>query len=123
MHRYIEPVKNFKMANEVSLSVTIGGKAYPLLVKADEKEQVQSSVMLINSILKDIEQNYAVKDRQDLFAMAALELANRLVRLENEQKGNEGKEIAEKLFSMETYLSDYLHSARSVEIEKELGRP
>lgn len=57
------------------IQVVIAGRNYPLTVNEEEEESVKSAVHRINSGIKKLQENYAVKDMQDLLAMTALRLA------------------------------------------------
>ncbi len=62
---------------EKSIKVTIAGRIYPITVKGDEEERVRSAAKEIDDNIKFLQQNYAVKDKQDLLAMTALELSTK----------------------------------------------
>ena len=62
------------MAKE-SLKVVVAGRTYPLSVSGDEAEKVKKAAKDINKGIKLLQDNYAVKDMQDLLAMTALQLA------------------------------------------------
>ena len=57
------------------IQVVIAGRNYPLTVNEEEEEVVKAAVHRINSGIKKLQENYAVKDMQDLLAMTALRLA------------------------------------------------
>ncbi len=89
---------------EVSLKIFIAGRTYPLTVKQEEEERVLQVAKLINEKLKEFEQNYSVRDKQDLLAMCALNLLttqqNTLIKapkLENEL-----------IRQLDLFVSDYL---------------
>jgi len=63
------------MANDVSVSVTIGGRKYPLTVSSKDEAMVTSVAADLNQTIEKLKANYAVQDRQDLMAMAALQVA------------------------------------------------
>ena len=65
--------------SEHSIKVTIGGRIYPITVKSEEEEIVRKAAEKVDKNLKHLQQNYAVKDKQDLLAMTALELATKLM--------------------------------------------
>ncbi len=58
-----------------SLKVVVAGRTYPLTVGEDEAAKVQKAAKDINKAIKLLQENYAVKDMQDLLAMTALQLA------------------------------------------------
>jgi hypothetical protein len=60
---------------KVSLKVVVAGRAYPLTVEETEKDKVEAAVNEINRRVKHLQDNYAVKDMQDLLAMTALQLS------------------------------------------------
>ena len=55
--------------NELSIKVTIAGRTYPLTIDRSEEEKIRVAVSKINDNIKDLRDNYAVKDTQDLLAM------------------------------------------------------
>jgi cell division protein ZapA (FtsZ GTPase activity inhibitor) len=58
-----------------SLKVVVAGRTYPLSVSEDEAKKVEKAAKDINQAIKLLQDNYAVKDMQDLLAMTALQLA------------------------------------------------
>lgn len=61
-----------------SIKVVLAGRSYTLSVSESEEEKVLKAVEDINKSLKLLQQNYAVKDMQDLLAMTALQLASKM---------------------------------------------
>lgn len=62
---------------KLSLKVVVAGRTYPLSVNESEQEKVQKAAEDINKAIKLLQENYAVKDMQDLLAMTALQLATK----------------------------------------------
>ncbi len=60
---------------KLSLKVVVAGRTYPLSVSQDEAKKVENAAKDINKAVKMLQDNYAVKDMQDLLAMTALQLA------------------------------------------------
>ena len=60
---------------KISLKVIIAGRTYPLTINKDEETAIMNAAEKINSNIKKLQGNYAVKDMQDLLAMTALQLA------------------------------------------------
>ena len=60
---------------KLSVKVVVAGRTYPLSVEEAEKEKVMNAASDINKAIKLLQDNYAVKDMQDLLAMTALQLA------------------------------------------------
>ena len=62
---------------KLSVEVVVGGRTYPLSVDENEEERVLNAAKDINNAIKLLQDNYDVKDMQDLLAMTALQLASR----------------------------------------------
>ena len=62
---------------KTSIKVILAGRNYPLTINEGEEKVVQEAVDGINNSIKRLQENYAVKDMQDLLAMTALQLATR----------------------------------------------
>jgi cell division protein ZapA (FtsZ GTPase activity inhibitor) len=69
--------------DELSIKVNIADRTYPLTVKADEEEKVRKAAKLINDKLKAYSNQFAVRDKQDIISMCALELATELISTSN----------------------------------------
>lgn len=63
--------------SKISLKVVVAGRTYPLTVNAGEESKIQNAAEEINKAIKVLQENYAVKDMQDLLAMTALQLSTR----------------------------------------------
>jgi len=61
--------------SELSIKVTIGGRIYPITVTAAEEDKVRAAAKKVDDNLKHLQSSYAVKDKQDLLAMTALQFA------------------------------------------------
>lgn len=89
---------------EVSLKILIAGRVYPITVKQEDEEGVLQIAKLINEKLKEFEQNYSVRDKQDLLAMCALNL---LTTQQNTPK--KAPELEKELINqLNLFVSDYL---------------
>jgi len=58
----------------VSIKVNIAGRTYPLTIDVSEELAVKNAAESINASIKNLQENYAVKDMLDLLAMSALQL-------------------------------------------------
>ncbi|MFL5763679.1 MAG: cell division protein ZapA [Bacteroidia bacterium] len=87
---------------EISLKVVIAGRTYPLTIKAEDEQSVQSAARMINDKVREFEQNYSVRDKQDLLAMSALNL---LATLQNAPRKNPEQD---ELNQLDLFVSDYL---------------
>lgn len=64
--------------NESSIQVTIAGRTYPLTVAEGEAKSVRDAAGRIDELVQRFQRDYGVSDRQDLLAMAALQLLSDL---------------------------------------------
>jgi cell division protein ZapA (FtsZ GTPase activity inhibitor) len=55
---------------EISIKISISDRIYPLKVNTEEEEIVRRAAKVINERIKDYQENYAVRDKQDLLSMA-----------------------------------------------------
>jgi cell division protein ZapA len=62
---------------ELSIRVEIAGRAYPLSVALEEEAHIRQAVKDINESIARLHHNYPMTDKQDLLAMAALEVTTR----------------------------------------------
>lgn len=56
------------------ITINIAGRVYPLNVPAAEEETLRKVGKQIEAMIKDFEQNFDVRDKQDALAMCALKL-------------------------------------------------
>jgi len=93
--------------SEFSINVTIAGRTYPLTIEREEEEYIRKASQTINDNIKQLQNNYAVKDMQDLLAMTALEYSSDLIV----KKGSvEQDKISEKLETLNQKLTNYIDS-------------
>lgn len=60
-----------------SIKVVVAGRTYPLTVTEVEKVRVLQAAEDINRSIQKLQENYAVKDMQDLLSMTALQMATK----------------------------------------------
>jgi len=88
---------------EISLKVLIAGRTYPLTVKQEEELTVLEAANLINEKVKDFENNYAVREKQDLLAMAALNLLATQLNIPRKSP-----ELEKEIDQLDLFVSNYL---------------
>lgn len=93
--------------SEISIKVSIANRIYPLKISLAEEESVRKAAKLINDKVKEFEDNYAVRDKQDLLAMSCLQFATAVIS--NEGKKTVGEGVEEKLIEIDKLVSDYLN--------------
>ncbi len=80
-----------------SLKVVAGGRTYPLSVEENEEQRVLKAAEDINKAIKLLQNNYAVRDMQDLLAMTALQLASKADKGSKNTVEPDYSEIEQKL--------------------------
>lgn len=76
------------MADLQKIKVAIANRMYPLTIPRKDEEVIRKAAKRIEETLKVLESNYAVRDKQDLIAMAALQFATQI-------QNNEGKSVVD----------------------------
>jgi cell division protein ZapA (FtsZ GTPase activity inhibitor) len=62
---------------ELSIRIELAGRAYPLTIHKEEEANIRKAVQEINDSITRLKQHYPLTDKQDLLAMAALEVTTR----------------------------------------------
>ncbi|MCL9806160.1 cell division protein ZapA [Flavobacterium amniphilum] len=95
------------MSEKLKIKISIADRIYPLTVDPSQEEGLRSASKKIDAMIKQFEQNYAVRDKQDVLAMCALQFAAQV-----EQKQIDKTSIEEttklKLERLNDLLSEYL---------------
>jgi len=72
---------------EISIKINIADRVYPLKVNMEEEEIIRRAAKLINDRIKEYQENYAVRDKQDLLAMSVLHYATSSLKAEKKGYG------------------------------------
>ena len=64
------------MDDKLKIKVSIADRVYPLSIESSQEEALRSASKKIDTMIKQFEQNYAVRDKQDVLAMCALQFAS-----------------------------------------------
>ncbi len=92
---------------KLSVKVVVAGRTYPLSVSESEEARVLKAADDINKAIKLLQDNYAVKDMQDLLAMTALQLASKSDNQKSEDNDDSRiHAIEEQLKSLSDDLSE-----------------
>lgn len=63
------------MDDKLKIKISIADRVYPLTVEPVQEEGLRSASKKIDTMIKQFEENYAVRDKQDVLAMCALQFA------------------------------------------------
>ncbi|RYE36196.1 MAG: cell division protein ZapA [Sphingobacteriaceae bacterium] len=91
---------------DISIKINIADRVYPLKVNMEEEEIIRRAAKLINDRIKDYQENYAVKDKQDLLSMCVLHYATTSLKAEK-QVMIEDTEVTEKVYQLDQLLSKF----------------
>ena len=87
------------MSDYIKIKLNIGDRLYPLTIERSQEIFFRDAVKKIESSFKKLEENYSVRDKQDLLAMTCIQYAAKLQQnLSNNNKIDE--EIDEKITNM-----------------------
>lgn len=91
---------------EISIKINIADRVYPLKVNIEEEEIIRRAAKVINDRIKEYQDNYAVRDKQDLLSMCVLHYAT--TTLKAERKGiNDDTVVADKIYQLDQLLTDF----------------
>jgi len=91
---------------EISIKITISDRIYPLKVNVEEEEIVRRAAKIINERIKEYQENYAVRDKQDLLSMAVLHYATAVLRTEYKAQ-HQDTAVADKVEQLNTLLDGF----------------
>ncbi|MEL1246253.1 cell division protein ZapA [Flavobacterium sp. DGU11] len=63
------------MEDKLKIKISIADRMYPLTVDPSQEEGLRSASKKIDAMIRQFEENYAVRDKQDVLAMCALQFA------------------------------------------------
>lgn len=95
------------MAEPLKIKVSIAERVYPLTVPPEQEEGLRTASKKIEEMIKRFEQNYAVRDKQDVLAMCALQLATELEQKKIDKSENT-QQILCRLKTLDKILEDKL---------------
>ncbi len=95
------------MNDKLKIKLSIADRIYPLTVVMSQEEGMRNAAKKIDAMIKQFEESYAVRDKQDVLAMCCLQLAS---QLEQKQIFNDSDKmkIESKLLNINNLLDKYL---------------
>jgi len=95
------------MNGKLKIKLSIADRVYPLTIEEQQEQALRSASKKIDEMIQQFEQSYAVRDKQDVLAMCALQFAAQL-----EQKQIDSSEDHEngirRLQNLDKKLSELL---------------
>ncbi|RAV30004.1 cell division protein ZapA [Sinomicrobium soli] len=96
------------MDDKLRIKISIADRVYPLTIDPSQEEGLRKAAKSIEGLVKQFEQNYAVRDKQDVLAMCALQFASQL-----EQKSIDKERGDDEVVKRLEALNELLHSQLS----------
>ncbi|MEM6698259.1 MAG: cell division protein ZapA [Bacteroidota bacterium] len=97
------------MDNKLKIKLSIADRVYPLTISASQEEGLRKAAQKIEATIKQFEQSYAVRDKQDVLAMCALQFAAQVEQKAIDKDTNQTA-LEEKLKALDDLLKVQLSS-------------
>lgn len=76
------------MAEPLKIKISIADRVYPLTISPSQEEGLRLASKKIEGMIKKFEKSYAVRDKQDVLAMCALQFAAQVEQKEIDRFSN-----------------------------------
>jgi cell division protein ZapA len=96
------------MDEKLKIKISIADRVYPLNVDMSQEEGLRSASKKIDVMIKQFEENYAVRDKQDVLAMCALQFASQLEQKQIDKFEDQTNTI-EKLKNLNDLVTRFLN--------------
>ncbi|OIQ22371.1 cell division protein ZapA [Lacinutrix sp. MedPE-SW] len=97
------------MAETLKIKLSIANRVYPLTIPPSQEEGLRKAAKNIDAMIKQFEQSYSVRDKQDVLAMCALQFASQ-VEQKSLDKEHVNEHVEEKLKALNLVLQEHLSS-------------
>ena len=95
------------MAEQLKIKLSIANRVYPLTIPPSQEEGLRKAAKKIEAMISQFEQNYSVRDKQDVLAMCALQFASQ-VEQKSIDKANVNEHIKDKLVALNNMLDTHI---------------
>jgi len=95
------------MSDQLKIKLSIADRIYPLTINPSQEEGLRLATKKIEEMIKRFEKSYAVRDKQDVLAMCALQLAAQVEQKEID-KESDTEQMEEKLSALNQLLQEHL---------------
>lgn len=97
------------MSEKLKIKLSIANRVYPLTIDPSQEEGLRKAAQKIDTMIKQFEQSYSVRDKQDVLAMCALQFASQ-VEQKTIDTENLSEEVQGKLTALDELLKLHLNS-------------
>ncbi len=95
------------MTERLKIKLSIADRVYPLTIDPAQEEGLRKAAKNIEQLAKKFEQNYAVRDKQDVLAMCALQFASKIEQ-GGIEKQEDNQEVNQRLRSLDQLIASRL---------------
>ncbi|WP_179346634.1 cell division protein ZapA [Winogradskyella ursingii] len=95
------------MSDQLKIKLSIANRVYPLTINPSQEEGLRKATKKIEAMIGQFEQNYSVRDKQDVLAMCALQFAAQ-VEQKSIDKEYVNEEVQEKLEALNELLKTHI---------------
>ena len=95
------------MAEKLKIKLSIADRVYPLTIHPSQQEGLRKAAKKIEAMIKQFEQSYAVRDKQDVLAMCALQFAAQ-VEQKTIDKNEDMVNVSSRLEALDELLKDHI---------------
>jgi len=95
------------MEESLRIKISIADRIYPLIIHPSQEEGLRAASKKIEEAIQRFEENYAVRDKQDVLAMCALQFAAQ-VEQKKLDKSSDTEQIQERLSELDRMIAEHL---------------
>ena len=95
------------MSNPLKIKLTIADRVYPLNIPPEQEEGLRKATKKIEAMIKQFENSYAVRDKQDVLAMCALQFATQVEQKQLDTQ-TDTQHVEEQLKALNQMLQEHL---------------
>jgi cell division protein ZapA len=97
------------MTDHLKIKLSIANRIYPLNIVKDQEEGLRRAAQKIDQMIKQFEQSYSVRDKQDVLAMCALQFASQIEQQDIDKSGLDDS-LKDRLLEIDQQLKAHLDS-------------
>ena len=83
------------MEENIKIKLNIGDRIYPLTIQRSQEFYFREAAKIIEKTIKNLEENYSVRDKKDLLAMSCIQITAK--NIQNNSKSNDSESEVEKI--------------------------
>lgn len=97
------------MSEQLKIKLSVANRVYPLTIAPSQEEGLRIAAKKIDTMITQFEQNYSVRDKQDVLAMCALQFASQ-VEQKSIDKEYVNEDVQNRLVALDELLREHLIS-------------